>query len=70
MFLQKMNENLHGIKIKMVLIPIQQESPIHSLLNFLFLGTLPVPQFTVLNSQILGTYFLLSALSILTFTES
>ena len=37
-------------------MPSQRKIPIHSLLNFQFLKTLPVPQLSILNPQIFGTY--------------
>ena len=45
-------------------MPVQRKIPIHSLLSFQFLKTLPVPQFSTLNPQIFGTCKLSPALSI------
>ena len=36
-------------------MPSQRKILTHSLLNFQFLKTLPVPQFSTLNPQIFGT---------------
>ena len=42
-----MYENLHGIQARRASTPVQCKITIHSLLNFLFLKILPVPQFSV-----------------------
>ena len=50
-----MYEHLHGIKAGRALMPVQCKTPIYSLLNFLFLKTLQMPYFSVLNPQISST---------------
>ena len=45
-------------------LPSHCKIPIDSLFNFQFLKTLPVPQFSILNTQIFSTYKLWPALSI------
>ena len=49
--------------------PVQRKIPIHPLLNFQFLKTLPVPKFSILITQIFGitNFHLLSPF--LEFTE-
>ena len=44
-----------GIKAGWASMPIQRKILIQSLLNFQFLKTFPVPQFSSLNPQIFGT---------------
>ena len=60
-------ENLHGIEaVGRASMSVQCKKPIHSRLNFLFVITLPVPQFSVINPQTFrfSTYYLRPARSI------
>ena len=61
---KRMYGSLHGIKAEWASMPVQHKILIQSLLNFQFLKSFPVPQFSLLNPQIFGTYELWHALSI------
>ena len=56
--------SLHGIEAGRASMPVQHKILMQSLLNFQFLKTFPVPQFSLLNPQIFGTYKLWHAHSI------
>ena len=51
-----MYEHLHGIEAGQASMPVQHKTPIYSLLSFLFLKTLQMPYFLVLNPQIFSTH--------------
>ena len=49
--------SLYGIKAAgRASMPVQRKISIHSLLNVQFLKNIPVPQFSLLNPKIFGTY--------------
>ena len=48
--------SLHEIEAGRASMPVQRKILVQSLLNFQFLKTFPVPQFSLLNPQIFVTY--------------